>query len=485
VAVRCPFGYPAVVETRPYLEDGTPFPTLLYLTCPSAVAAIGRLEEHGGVEAFRRTVRDDPDVARALEGLREAYRERRRHAAVPVPGHVPDPSARVDGGAVLEAGIGGPDETRATCLHAYAAALLAAVGGWLGERKEREAGAAGATAREIAWTRLLEGFGRLWCDDERCEAFVPVPDRRAAIDVGTNSVRLLVADVCRESVLPIVREAEVTRLGEGLSVGASLRPEARSRTAKVVARYAAEARRRQAGVIRLAATSACRDAVDGADFVAELGREHSIEARVLTGEQEALLAYRGATLGTSGEIVLLDVGGGSTELVALDETGALVALSLAVGSVRGTEEWFRHDPPSAEERAAARRHVTAVAEPLRSPYGPEPRGAGRGARTLVGVAGTVTTLACLVLGLAAYDPDRIHLQRLRRRVVSNMVDDLACKDVSERAALPCMQQGRAEIIVAGGEIVLAMMSALGYDEIMVSERDMLDGIVLADGFEGG
>jgi exopolyphosphatase / guanosine-5'-triphosphate,3'-diphosphate pyrophosphatase len=476
VAVTCPFGFPAVVETSPYLEDGEPFPTLLYLTCPSAVQVVSREEAAGGVASLRRLVRDSPAWLVALVELETRYRRRRSQLAKPM---------QIDGGAVLETGIGGPPLDEASCLHAYTAALLAATAGWFGsEATPTAATPSAATTRH--WHDLLAGLGRLWCIDRVCASVAPSGGRRAAIDLGTNSVRLLVADLVAGRPRTVVRRARVTRLGEGLETAHRFSPEARQRTAAVVAEFVTEARQTGAETISLVGTSACREAADGAEFVGDLGREHAIAARVVSGEEEARLSFLGATLDITGNVVLLDVGGGSTELVRTGVEGGLAAVSVEAGCVRGTERWFTSDPPSPKERAAARAAIKAQFAPLRDAFGASAPEGRPGAAVLVGVAGTVTTFACLSLGLAAYDPDAIHLTTLDRTRLADEVERLATMRASDRAALSCMQAGRADVIVAGGEILLGAMETLGWERLIVSERDILDGIVMAgDGSSRG
>ncbi len=347
VAVTCPFGFPAVVQTSPYLEDGSPFPTLLYLTCPSATQAVSREEAAGGVGALRRLARDSPERRAALLELETRYRTRRSQLAKP---------RAIDGGAVLRAGIGGPPLDEASCLHAYTAALLAATDGWFGASEGTRAedtppeaapfapAPSDATAQQ--WRDLLAERGELWCGDRTCASFAPGGWRRAAIDLGTNSVRLLVADLVDGRPRTVVRRASVTRLGEGLEATGRFSPEARQRTAALVAEFVAEARQTGVETIALVGTSACREAADGAEFVDGLGREHAVNARVVSGEEEARLSFLGATLDITGDVVLLDIGGGSTELVRTGADGALAAVSVAVGCVRGTERWFTSDPPS-------------------------------------------------------------------------------------------------------------------------------------------
>jgi exopolyphosphatase/guanosine-5'-triphosphate,3'-diphosphate pyrophosphatase len=333
------------------------------------------------------------------------------------------------------------------------------------------------------------------------------------VDVGTNSVRSLVALVGESGdVLPLIRRAKVTQLGAGLALGGPLEPAARRRTGEAVASLIAEAKALGARTIQLVGTSAARDAADGPAFIEELGRELGVSARVATGPEEAALSFLGATRDLGGDPVVMDIGGGSTELVRGGGAGAdrseVDAVSLDLGCVRGTVAWFAGDPPSSEERRAARRLCVEAFRPLAGRFGPGAEGrseataeraAGRadahaGAAAgadgvtatdaerplrLVGVAGTITTLACLALSLPEYDPDAIHLRTFGRRDLELVVDRLAAMGPDERAALPCMQQGRTGVIVAGGEILLGAMEALGWVEITVSERDILDGILQA------
>ncbi len=499
VAVTCPYGFPAVIETSPYLEDGTPFPTLLYLVCPSAVDVVGGVESRGGVAAFRERVRAEPRLSRALEELATSYRARRSELANARTEANAGPGGSLsDCGAVMGAGIGGPDDPeRATCLHAYVAALLAATEGWFGHPRaspvmddappvygdiagDGDAAPMSGGDLQSQWADLLAGFGDLWCGDRRCAAFAPAGRRRAAIDLGTNSVRLLVAQMEHGRPQTLLREARVTRLGEGLRESGDLLPEARRRTATAVADYVAEARRAGSEAISLVGTSACREAADGRAFVAALGREHGLLARVVSGETEALLSFTGATLDLDGDIVLLDLGGGSTELVRRLSDGTVAGTSLDVGCVRATARWFTDDPPPPEERAAVRAEAALLGRAVADRFGADALGGAR----LVGVAGTVTTLACLVLGLEDYDSDAIHLRELTCGQLEEQVERLALMSPAERRHSGCMQAGREGVIVAGGDILLALMEALGWERLTVSERDILDGIlVLGEGLK--
>jgi exopolyphosphatase / guanosine-5'-triphosphate,3'-diphosphate pyrophosphatase len=466
VAVRCPYGRPAVIESAPTLA-GKPNPNLLYLTCPTATVAISTIEAAGGVRRFKDLVGADAELRRSLGAVVGAYKQRRAALAP-------------DGDPRPEAGIGGPaGPEKASCLHAYTAALLAARASWLD-------GEACAGADE-AWSRFLPPPEALWCTDDRCARWAagdqtgashagsasPVAgaQRVAAIDIGTISVRLLVADVRDGRPEQVFRRAEITRLGEGLLAGEPLNGAAKGRTAVVVAEFMAEARRLGAERILVAGTSACRDAADGAEFVRGLGEEHSARAVVLSGSEEASLAYAGACLDVSGRPVVLDVGGGSTELIRGTPGAAIESVSLALGASRGTERWIHADPPLPEEMNAALAEAAAQLEPA--------CGAFAGTDRLVGVAGTVTTLACVDAGLTAYDAEVIHLRPLSLESIDRLIGFLAGMTTSQRAALPCVQSGRAPVIVAGALIVKAAMQALGYEEMTISERDILDGLALA------
>lgn len=491
VAVWCPFGFPAVIETSPYLPDGMPFPTLLYLTCPSAVAAVSQEEGGEGVRRLRERLGREAAAAEALELLEGLYRDRRRDVAGEGP--------FVDEGASLSSGIGGVASLdRLSCLHALAAALLAAVTGWPGLLAQ----ARPTVGTLDAWESVLSGVGGLWCKDTACRSFVArgagsaaspkprdLPGRLAAVDVGTMSCRVLVADVIDGRPQALLRKVTITRLGESLDALGRLLPAARARTAIEVREAIGQARALGADSITIMGTSAVRDAVDGPAFLHELGHALGVASLVAPGELEARLTYAGATLDVPGDPVLLDIGGGSTELVRRGPDGRLTTVSLQLGSIRSTERWIRHDPPLPAELAAVREEAEALLRPIVERLvatAGSPRGAAvttgpaRRARRppLVGVAGTVTTLACLNLALEEYDPDAVHLSVLSARELDEHIVRLARLSARERLLVACMQPGREEVILAGAEILRAVMTVLGYRQVVVSERDLLDGMIL-------
>jgi exopolyphosphatase/guanosine-5'-triphosphate,3'-diphosphate pyrophosphatase len=311
--------------------------------------------------------------------------------------------------------------------------------------------------------------------------------RVAAIDCGTNSLRLLIADVdpVTGELVDIDRRMEIVRLGQGVDRTGRLDPAAIARTLAVTGDYALWCR--QAGVerVRFVATSATRDASNRDEFTAGVRALLGVEPEVIDGAQEAALSFRGATATLAGTAsvgppyLVVDIGGGSTEFV-LGATGGedlpLTGLSVDVGCVRLTERHLHGDPPRPEEVAAARADVRAALDRVAHAV---PLGA---TATLVGLAGSVTTVTAHALGLRAYDASRIHGARLRVPQVLAACADLLARDRAGRAGLPFMHPGRVDVIGAGAliwaEVVSRVSREAGLDEVMTSEHDILDGIAL-------
>ena len=276
--------------------------------------------------------------------------------------------------------------------------------------------------------------------------------RVAAVDLGTNTTRLLVADVVDGRVEEVHRETRITRLGEGVDARHRLLPLPIARVRNVLSDYRRTLESLGAERTLAVATSAVRDAENGEAFLGEVEWSYGFATQLVTGDEEAELTRRGVE--PSAATLVLDIGGGSTELVLGD-----FHASLAMGSVRFTER-FGEDVEAC--RAAARALLPAL-----SPG------------DAIGVAGTVTTLAALDLGLAEYDRERVHGHRLARAGAREQLDRLASLTVDERRALPAMEPERAPVIVAGAAILVEVLEFFGLDSIEVSERDLLDGIALA------
>jgi exopolyphosphatase/guanosine-5'-triphosphate,3'-diphosphate pyrophosphatase len=295
----------------------------------------------------------------------------------------------------------------------------------------------------------------------------------AAIDCGTNSTRLLVIDAAGRQLERIMR---ITRLGQGVDRANQLAPEAIERTVKVLAEFKAAMDSFGVERVRMVATSAVRDAENGGIFVTMASRAIGVAPEVITGSQEGQLAFAGAIEdGTpfDGDTVVVDIGGGSTELI-VGRGQSVDAVSLQLGCVRLSERFLREDPPSDQSIASARAAIAAelargeaelpMLVELRSP------------RRLVGLAGTVSTLSALNLELAEYSFDRLHHSVLSSADVVRLCAELASLSTQQRAGLVGMVPGREDVIVGGALVLQSVMERYAFGEVLVSERDILDGI---------
>jgi exopolyphosphatase/guanosine-5'-triphosphate,3'-diphosphate pyrophosphatase len=292
--------------------------------------------------------------------------------------------------------------------------------------------------------------------------------RVAAIDQGTNTTRLLVADVDDGRVEDVVARQEITRLGEGVDSRRRLLPLPIARVRNVLTDYRREAERLGAERTLLVATSAVRDAENGEAFLGEIEWSYGFTTQLLAGDDEAELTFRGVTSDRRLErpTLVLDIGGGSTELVVAGPEGLHSRLSVDMGSVRLTERFLRGDPPSAAELGACAGHVAAsIPDDLV-------------VDDAIGVAGTITSLAAIDLGLDEYDRDRIHGHRLTLEAIEREVERLSLMPLVVRTGVTGLHPDRAPVIVAGGIIARETLSRLGLDALTVSERDILHGIAL-------
>jgi exopolyphosphatase / guanosine-5'-triphosphate,3'-diphosphate pyrophosphatase len=303
------------------------------------------------------------------------------------------------------------------------------------------------------------------------------PVRLAAIDVGTNSTRLLVADVQDGRITAEhAREMVITRLGKGVDRSRRFDQDALRRTLEVLAGYAATCRELGVERSRLVATSATRDAGNRQRFLNGARELVGVEAEVLTGRQEAAAAFLGATHDLPGDqrTLVVDIGGGSTELIIgrprSQEPEAMV--SLDVGCVRLHERHLHDDPPSAAQVAALRADAAAQLARVAGVLDPA------SAELVVGVAGTITTVTAIALGLDAYDPRRIHRATVSAAQVAATAEKLAAMTVAERAALPVMASGREDVIAAGALLLDELVSSFGFAGLVASETDILDGVLL-------
>src|SRR2546421_3075065 len=353
VVARCPGGHPLVIRNHPLDAEGRPFPTLYWLTCPEAVRRVSGLESEGWIDRLEKEFEGE------IQSVHERYAQERAELLT---------EAREWGG------VGGT-RRGLKCLHAHYAYHLAGgedpVGAWVAERIE------------------------------------PVHEERprvAAVDLGTNSIRLLVAEAADDGGLEeLARDMVITRIGRGVDRTGRIDADALARTVHVLERYCRRARALHAGRVRVGATSAVRDASNRGELEDAVRGNAGSDVEVISGEQEAALSFLGATRGLDAPspFLVLDIGGGSTEFV-VGEDEPRAAISTQMGSVRLTERHVSHDPPTDEERRALREAVDRVLHDVRRAV------PVADARTLVAVAGTATTVQGISLNLDFYDPEEIH-----------------------------------------------------------------------------
>jgi len=300
--------------------------------------------------------------------------------------------------------------------------------------------------------------------------------RVAAVDCGTNSIRLLIADIDGDVLRDVSRRMEIVRLGQGVDRTGRLAPEALERTRAALADYAAQTQRLGVERVRMVATSATRDAANRDEFHQMVFDALGVEPDVISGQDEAALSFTGAVRGLGADLpdtvpphLVVDIGGGSTELV-LGESGVLAAHSMDVGCVRLTERHLTADPPTTDQVAAAEVDILSGISEARSSVTLEK------ARSFIGLAGSVTTVAGIALGLRAYDPERLHHSRISAADVHAVSARLLTMTHQQRAVIPVMHPGRVDVIGAGALILRVLVDEAGADEVIVSEHDILDGI---------
>lgn len=431
VVVRDSSGSPVVIKNAPFLADGTPMPTLYWLCSPDAVVAVSRLEAVGGVNEAEAQVDSNKleDAHRRYQVERDAY----------IPdGHVgPRPSGGVAG-----------TRTGVKCLHAHYAWHLAGgddpVGRWVADRIKGQQ--------------------------------VETPEKNfpksaiAAIDIGTNSTNLLIVD---HNGKTLERQVNVTRLGQGVDKARTLSPEAIDRTIECLARYRELLDAYDLPRLRVVASSASRDSINREVFFDQAEQVLGVRPELLSGEEEARLAYRGCTsnvdIDKNGHLII-DIGGGSTELIS-GTTQLAYAQSIDAGAVRMTERHLQHDPPLPEELLNAIGEVQDLFEDvLRT----SPSMAH--VRQIIGTAGTIVTIAAVELGQQVFDADELHGFRLTREAIEDVFRTLATESLTDRIHNPGLPRERADVIVGGCCVLVALMRTLDADELIVSTNNILDGV---------
>ena len=431
VVVRDNNGVPVVIKNAPFLADGTPMPTLYWLCSPEALVAVSRLEAAGGVNEAEAEV-----DATALENAHREY-QAERDAYIPLDHVGPRPSGGVAGTRI---GV--------KCLHAHYAWHLAGgndpVGRWVAERFAKH---------DYVPTIGNSQFGKV-----------------AAIDIGTNSTNLLIVD---RNGRTLERQVTVTRLGQGVDQTRNLLPEAIERTINCLSTYRSLLDQHDSPQLRIIASSASRDALNREEFFDQAEKVLGVRPELVSGETEARLAYLGCTsqiaTDPNGHLII-DIGGGSTELI-MGTTQLSHAYSIDVGAVRMTERHLRHNPPQPEELLNAIGEVEDFFEDvLRT------NPSMKHVRQIIGTAGTIVTIAAIEIGQQVFDAKELHGFILTRDAIEDVFRTLATESLADRLHNPGLPPERADVIVGGCCVLVALMRSMGADELTVSTNNILDGV---------
>ena len=431
VVVRDNNGVPVVIKNAPFLADGTPMPTLYWLCSPDALVAVSRLEAAGGVNEAEAEV-----DSIALENAHLQY-QAERDAYIPIDHVGPRPSGGVAGTRI---GV--------KCLHAHYAWHLAGgddpVGRWVAER---------LTNQHHEPTSENSRIGNV-----------------AAIDIGTNSTNLLIVD---RDGRTLERRVTVTRLGQNVDQTRTLSPEAIERTMNCLSTYRELLDQYDSPHLRIVASSASRDALNREQFFDQAEKVLGVRPELVSGEDEARLAYRGCTShlvpDPNGHLII-DIGGGSTELI-VGTSQLSQAHSIDVGAVRMTERHLRHDPPQPEELLNAIGEVEDLFEDVLR-INPSIKHV----RQIIGTAGTIVTIAAIEIGQQVFDANELHGFLLTRDAIEDVFRTLATEPLEDRRHNPGLPAERADVIVGGCCVLVALMRSLDATELTVSTNNILDGV---------
>lgn len=505
VARRCRYGAPQVIvsDPLPRSEDGKvrPFPTLFWLSCPYLIKAVGGLESQGHIAAFQERLRVDPAFAREMAAAHRRYAQLRLAVADPAVLHAVRHEAPEQYRVIAERGVAGIAAADGVkCLHTHLADYLGRGAGQGGGTAEPGVNPVGRAVCELLLARGVDLAGSPAC--RACaHAGRPAPrdgEPVAAIDIGSHSVRLWLGRSARRDGSGkrpggwqvTRRRRALTRLGAGAAThesqgdGVALSAGAVQATLEALAAFARECRAVGATPVA-AATAAVRRARDGGAFLRRVFEETGISAPLVSGEEEASLAFLGAVRSlpaaagggeaADGLCAVVDVGGGSTEVAVGSPGGDVLArASVPLGAVQATEA-FRLGAPAdpgqvAKVRSEARRQIEQ-AEALSSVLDEYPLS------RVIAVGGTATSLAAVKLGLTRYEPERVHGTRLGAGELAQLVDRLAGLDLEARRQVPGLEPERADVIVAGGAVLCGVLAALGTERFTVSEADILEGLL--------
>lgn len=300
--------------------------------------------------------------------------------------------------------------------------------------------------------------------------------RVGAIDIGTNTALLLVAEITDENEIhPLLEEENIVRLGEGVDASKKLKPRAVARVLNAIEEYLQKANALQAEEMVISGTSAVRDAENRSELITQIQDTFGIRMRILSGDEEARLTYFGALSNKKylqNRILLMDIGGGSTEFIMGTQGGIQKAISLDIGSVRLTERLIKHDPISDSEFAEVQEVINNYLQGALRDW-------RHGAEHFVGVAGTITTLAAMDLKLEPYDPVAVDNSTLTFETVNTLTEMLRSKTLAEKKRIPGLMPERADVILCGAMILSEVMKFFGYEKVTVSDRGLRHGLILA------
>jgi exopolyphosphatase/guanosine-5'-triphosphate,3'-diphosphate pyrophosphatase len=458
VVVRCKCGYPQVVCVSPILENGEPFPTVFWLTCPQYVKEISQLEAAGLIKDIANVLIEDREL---FDRLMEAHKDymKTRNALLIQTSSLDKKVQKV----FERTGIGGVARLDTVkCLHMHFAHYLTGGSNPVGE---------------LVKSKMPESPGV----EERCTCFCRQYDLRqfmfASIDVGTNSTRLLITRYTDEGEFERVFDAvHITRIGKGVNKTGVLMDAAIEKTINVLKGFKGDMKRFGVRKYKAVGTSALRDASNSKEFL-DRARKEGIEIDIIGGSRESRLGYVGAVTAVrtrdnrNKRLAVLDIGGGSTELALGTGDKCEAVYSENIGAVRMTEAFLKSNPSLDSEMSSLRLYIdeklSAVLEKVRL-YGVD---------TLIGVGGTMTTAVAICEKFVEYDPDLVHGYVLNKEQVEELIDKLRRMTVDERSTLPGLHPGRADIIVAGLVILERVLAGLGMAELVVSDQGILYGLL--------
>lgn len=466
VAARCRFGFPQVVVNRPLGDDGTPMPTLFWLVCPLLIQEVSRLEAQGWIRALGQEVASQPEAA-AAEARADRIHALLRRRLLPV---AERRRLRAEAPRLWErlarSGIGGRQQRGVKCLHAHLANYLALGEGYVGRRVVE---LLRQEAVPLAGSRVCGCLG---------PSRPPSAGRAAVVELGSHSIRALVADRAPQGLELVEEHLQVTRLGEGFQDG-RLQGPALERALAMAGRLAARARRVGADHLLVVGTSAVREAANREELARRVQEATGGALRVLTGEEEAQATFRGARVGlkVTGPALVVDLGGGSVELAQGAGATPRRLLSLPWGALRLAQRFGTGRDPAQVVRLQA--WLKEQAPLVLAGW----RGAAREA-AWIGVGGTATSLAAMDQELCRYQPDRVHGYRLPREALNRWVAKLAALPPEALGRLPGLDPERAPVILAGAAILAFLTEWVGAQALLVSTWDLMAGLLVADGAAG-